>query len=64
MESHPEEPASSSEMAVNFVAKNLRLFGITDIETVIVEGHQRYSDRSEQLIANGIEQAIQLAKTF
>jgi FMN-dependent NADH-azoreductase len=61
---YSEESASSSEMAVNFVAKNLRLFGITDIEKVIVEGHQRYSDRSEQLIANGIEQAIQLAKTF
>ena len=44
--------------------KNLHLFGITDITTVIIEGHQRYSDQSEQLIGDGIQKAIQAAKTF
>ncbi|MEW9701723.1 FMN-dependent NADH-azoreductase [Paenibacillus sp. SI8] len=61
---YSQETSASSEMAVNFVLKNLHLFGITDVTTVIVEGHQRYSDRSEQLIGDGIQQATLAAKTF
>jgi FMN-dependent NADH-azoreductase len=61
---YSQEPAASTEMAVNFVVRNFHLFGITDIETVIVEGHQRYSDRSEQLISNGIKRAEEIAQNF
>ncbi|MBB6673076.1 FMN-dependent NADH-azoreductase [Cohnella nanjingensis] len=61
---YSEEPMASAEMAVNFVLSNLRFYGIADITTVIVEGHHRYPDRSERIIADGIERAIEAAEAF
>jgi FMN-dependent NADH-azoreductase len=54
----------SSEMAVNFVLKNLQLFGITDITTIIVEGHSQQPARRDAIIQSGIECAIRAAKAF
>lgn len=61
---YSEGEAAASEMAVNFVLKNLQLFGITDITTVIVEGHNQFPDQKEKIIEEGIQQAIQVAKRF
>ncbi|EGK13776.1 FMN-dependent NADH-azoreductase [Kroppenstedtia eburnea] len=61
---YSEGEAASSEMAVNFVLKNLQLFGITDITTVIVEGHNQFPDQREKLIEDGIQQAVQAARRF
>jgi FMN-dependent NADH-azoreductase len=61
---YSEGEAAASEMAVNFVLKNLQLFGITDITTVIVEGHNQFPDQKEKIIEEGIQQAIQAAKRF
>jgi FMN-dependent NADH-azoreductase len=56
---------ASFEMAINFVTKNLNLyFGINDITRVIVEGHNQLPDKRESLIEEGIQKAIQIAKTF
>ncbi len=55
---------ASSEMAVNFVLKNLQLFGITDITTIIVEGHNQQPARRDEIIQSGIERAIQVARAF
>ncbi|PTM58714.1 FMN-dependent NADH-azoreductase [Desmospora activa] len=52
------------EMAVSFVQNQLRFFGITDIQTVIVEGHHQFPERSEAIIAAGINKAREVAKTF
>jgi FMN-dependent NADH-azoreductase len=54
----------SSEMAVSFVKNHLNVFGITEITTVVIEGHNQFPDRSEAIIEEGLRKAIQAAKTF
>jgi FMN-dependent NADH-azoreductase len=54
----------SSEMAVSFVKNHLDVFGITDITTVVIEGHNQFPDRSEAIIEEGLRKAAQAAKTF
>lgn len=44
-----------SEMSVNYVRMIMNFFGITDIQEVIIEGHNQYPDRAEQIIADGME---------
>lgn len=61
---YSEEPAASSEIAVNYISKNLRLYGIHDITTVIIEGHNQYPNRSENIIQAGIRKASDAAKLF
>ncbi|UUZ79780.1 hypothetical protein LJK88_32600 [Paenibacillus sp. P26] len=51
-------------MAVSLIRHNLDLFGIKDITSVIVEGHNQFPDRSEALIREGIERAAEAAKSF
>ncbi|MCH5584518.1 FMN-dependent NADH-azoreductase [Shimazuella sp. AN120528] len=55
---------AASEMAVNLVLSNLQLFGVTDITTVITEGHNQYPDRKEEIIQQGLEKAAKVAETF
>ncbi|MED4729966.1 FMN-dependent NADH-azoreductase [Aneurinibacillus migulanus] len=55
---------SSSEMAVSFVKKHLTFFGITDITTIVIEGHHQFPNRSDAIIWDGLQKAIQAAKTF
>jgi FMN-dependent NADH-azoreductase len=43
-----------SEMSVNYVRMIMNFFGITNIEEVIIEGHNQYPDRAEQIIADGM----------
>ncbi|MFC0469151.1 FMN-dependent NADH-azoreductase [Halalkalibacter kiskunsagensis] len=54
----------SSEMAVSFVKNHLNVFGITDITTVVIEGHNQFPDQSEAIIEEGLQKAAQVAKTF
>lgn len=55
---------NSSEMAVNLVLANLKQFGVTDIISVIIEGHNQYPDRRVEIIKQGLEQTANVAKTF
>jgi FMN-dependent NADH-azoreductase len=43
------------EMSVNYVRLIMNFFGITDIEEVIIEGHNQFPDRAQQIIADGME---------
>ncbi|MCZ8510894.1 FMN-dependent NADH-azoreductase [Paenibacillus filicis] len=61
---YSEEPLASNEMAVNYVTRIMKLYGIHDITTVIIEGHHQYSDRSENIIQAGIRNARDAAKLF
>lgn len=51
-------------MAVSFVKNRLNVFGITDITTVVIEGHNQFPDHSEAIIEEGLQKAAQAAKTF
>jgi FMN-dependent NADH-azoreductase len=58
---YSEAPLSASEMAVNYVVNQLNFFGITDIESVIVEGHGKFPDQAAAIIGEGLGKAAVLA---
>ncbi|RAZ67929.1 FMN-dependent NADH-azoreductase [Planococcus maitriensis] len=53
--------AAPSEMSVNYIRGIMNFFGITDIEEVIIEGHNMYPDRAEQIVADGMERVKEAA---
>jgi FMN-dependent NADH-azoreductase len=55
---------ASIEMAVNYVTTILGFWGITNPETVVIEGHNQYPDRKDEIIADGLEKTVQLASKF
>jgi FMN-dependent NADH-azoreductase len=61
---YSEGPAQSAEMAVNFVNAMLNFWGVQDITSVIIEGHNQYPDKAEQIIAEGLDKAELAAKEF
>ncbi|WP_100405559.1 FMN-dependent NADH-azoreductase [Bacillus solitudinis] len=61
---YSEGPSQSAEMAVNYVKTMLNFWGVQDITTVIIEGHNQYPDQSEKLIGAGLEKAAAVAKAF
>ncbi|WP_017380663.1 FMN-dependent NADH-azoreductase [Paenisporosarcina sp. TG-14] len=50
-----------AEMSVNYVRMIMNFFGITNIEEVIIEGHNQYPDRAEQIIADGMQEVKTVA---
>jgi FMN-dependent NADH-azoreductase len=61
---YSSEPEASTEMAVRLVQANLSLFGITDPEIVIIEGHNQYPDRAQKIITDGLEKVAKVAAKF
>lgn len=53
-----------SEMSVNYVRMIMNFFGIEDIEEVIIEGHNMYPDRAQEIIADGMKRVEEAAKSF
>ncbi|MBP2242806.1 FMN-dependent NADH-azoreductase [Cytobacillus eiseniae] len=43
------------EMSVNYVKQIMNFFGVQAIEEVIIEGHNQYPDRAEEIVAEGME---------
>ncbi len=61
---YSSEAMAPFEMAVKYVQANLGLWGITDIETVVIEGHNQYADRAGDIIADGLETVAKAAGKF
>ena len=61
---YSEGPSAEVEMAVKYVSSVLQFFGVTDVNSVIIEGHNQFPDRAQEIIESGLEQAAQAAKTF
>lgn len=61
---YSEGPAQAAEMAVNYVNNILNFWGIKDLTTIIIEGHNQFPDQAEQIIAEGLEKAVAIAKEF
>lgn len=61
---YSEGPRAAAEMAVNFVLVNLRLWGVQDIETLIIEGHNQLPGEAEMIISNGLELVKKAAAGF
>ncbi|KMY55303.1 FMN-dependent NADH-azoreductase [Bacillus sp. FJAT-27231] len=61
---YSEGPAQAAEMSMNYVKAMLGFWGVQDITTVIVEGHNQFPDRAEEIIEEGVRQAATAANTF
>lgn len=61
---YSEGPAKSAEMAVNYVENILQFWGVKDITTLVVEGHNQFPDRAEKIIEEGLEEAASTAASF
>ncbi|MGG3801705.1 FMN-dependent NADH-azoreductase [Metabacillus fastidiosus] len=57
-------PTVEIEMAVKYITNMMSFFGIKDIETIIIEGHNQFLNKAEEIIAEGIEKAVKVASTF
>nr|WP_156187564.1 FMN-dependent NADH-azoreductase [Peribacillus loiseleuriae] len=58
------EGMAAAEMAINLVKNIISLWGITNPETVVIEGHNQYPDRSQEIIADGLENVEKAAVKF
>ncbi|MDM5153705.1 FMN-dependent NADH-azoreductase [Bacillus sp. DX1.1] len=61
---YSEGPKAPMEMAVKYVASMMGFFGVKDIEKVVIEGHNQFPDKAEEIIAAGLEKAVKVASTF
>ncbi|MEO4055619.1 FMN-dependent NADH-azoreductase [Solibacillus sp. CAU 1738] len=61
---YSEGPKAELEMAVKYVASMMGFFGVKDIEKVVIEGHNQFPDKTEEIIAAGLEKAVKVASTF
>ena len=61
---YSEGPKAEVEMAVKYVASMMSFFGVKNIEKVVIEGHNQFPDKAEEIIATGLEKAVKVASTF
>ncbi|HDR7777024.1 MULTISPECIES: FMN-dependent NADH-azoreductase [Bacillus] len=61
---YSEGPAAEVEMAVKYVASMMGFFGATNMETVVIEGHNQFPDKAEEIITAGLEEAAKVASKF
>lgn len=61
---YSEGPMANIEMSMNYLKATLGFWGITNPETVIVEGHNQFPDRAEAIVQDGVKQAAELALSF
>ncbi|WP_435921122.1 FMN-dependent NADH-azoreductase [Paenibacillus sp. DYY-L-2] len=61
---YSEAPMADVEMSMKYVKASLAFWGVTNPETVIVEGHNQFPDRAEQIVSDGVKRAADLAAKF
>ncbi|MBC1475160.1 FMN-dependent NADH-azoreductase [Listeria grandensis] len=61
---YSDGPMESWEMSLNYVKNVLAHLGITNPQTVVVEGHNATPDQAQDLITAGLEKAAVLANKF
>ena len=61
---YSEGPKAEVEMAVKYVASMMSFFGVKNIEKVVIEGHNQFPDKAEEIITAGLEKAVKVASTF
>ncbi|TFE23745.1 FMN-dependent NADH-azoreductase [Cohnella luojiensis] len=61
---YSEGPMAQWEMSLNYVKNMLTFWGVTDIETIVVEGHNQFQDRAQQIVETGLATAVKVASGF
>ncbi|PFH88465.1 FMN-dependent NADH-azoreductase [Bacillus sp. AFS088145] len=57
-------PAAEVEMAVKYVSRMMNFFGVKFLDKVVIEGHNQFPDKADEIISNGLEEAVKVACTF
>ena len=52
------EGAAEVEMAVKYVASMMGFFGATNMKTVVIEGHNQFPDKAEEIIAQVLKKRL------
>ncbi len=55
---------ASLEMSLNFMKTVLGFWGVQDLHTVVVEGHNAAPDNAQAIIEKGLQEAKDLAAKF
>ncbi|MBD2867447.1 FMN-dependent NADH-azoreductase [Paenibacillus arenilitoris] len=61
---YSEGPMVAAEMSYNFIRNVMGFFGVKNLESIIVEGHNQFQDKAETIIADGVAQAEKAAVGF
>lgn len=61
---YSEGPMAEIELASRYVKTVLGFWGISNVTEVIVEGHNQFPDKAEEIVHAGVVKAAQLAETF
>jgi FMN-dependent NADH-azoreductase len=61
---YSSEQMAPMEMAINYIKVAISLWGITNPETIVIEGHNQYPDRSSEIIETGLSNTAKLASGF
>jgi FMN-dependent NADH-azoreductase len=61
---YSNEQMAPLEMAVNYIKLLLGFWGIRDFETAIIQGHNQYQDRAQEIVETGLKNTVALAAGF
>jgi FMN-dependent NADH-azoreductase len=61
---YSEGPAAAAEMSLNFVRNIMTFFGVKNLTTVVIEGHNQIPNELEAIISQGLEHAKKAALEF
>jgi len=61
---YSEGPAQSLEMSVSYLKVLLNFWGVQDVTTIVIEGHNQYPDKAQDIINEGLEKTVKVAQTF
>lgn len=61
---YSEGPAAELEMGDRYIKQMMGFYGITDVDSLIVEGHNAELNKAEEIKADGIKRAKALGETF
>jgi FMN-dependent NADH-azoreductase len=61
---YSEGPMAQAEFGHRYLAQIMNFFGVPSFEAIVVEGHNQYPDRAQQIKADAIERAREAAKHF
>ncbi|MGM9929117.1 MAG: FMN-dependent NADH-azoreductase, partial [Bacillus sp. (in: firmicutes)] len=61
---YSEGPAKEMDLSERYVKTLLGFWGIQDTTTIVIEGHNQYADRAEEIIQAGLQQAATTAQAF
>ncbi|WP_368503017.1 FMN-dependent NADH-azoreductase [Alkalihalophilus sp. As8PL] len=57
-------PTAQLEMSMNYMRNVMGFWGVEQLSTVVIEGHNQVPDQAETIIADGLEEVRKTAKAF